>query len=364
MRRIRLDLSFTSTLLVIVAVVAAVVLARVTSAASRPLGWALAAGTVALLVAPIVDYFSRRLPHWAAIVITLLIVVIGLGGTWIGLSATLADNVDTLKQDAPAAAAELERESSVARDMQLQDRVASFVDDLDERFGTAAEVRRTAGTAPTYVVTGMLMLFLLIYGPRFLEGALAQISDESTRRRARSVVDLTVAGGRTYLLLSIAKGVAVTAVVWVTGVAVGIQASMLLGVIVGFLSVIPYFGIVLGALPALLVAAADSSTAAVVVTVVALALQAIDATAVMPRIEARSFHVGPALPLVVGMIGWAVYGFGGALYGIAVLVMLLAFGRAVSTDDDGVDIAGSTDHRASDAAPSTMTSASPPTTTS
>lgn len=338
-RRYRLDFSFTSALMVIVAVVAAVVLSRVTSAASRPLGWALAAGIVALLLTPIVGYFSRHLPHWAAIVVTLLIVVVGLGGTWVTLSATLADNVDTIKAEAPSAAAELEQQSSFAKDFMLEDRVTSFVNDLDERLGTGAEVRRAANTAPTYVVTGMLMLFLLIYGPRFVDGGLAQISDDRRRARARSVVESTIASGRTYLLLTLAKGLAVTVVVWVTGVVVDVQASMFLGVIAGLSSAIPYFGIVLGGMPALLIAAAFGSTVDfVVVLAVLVTLQIVDAVVVMPRIEARSIHVGPALPLIVGLLGWAVYGFGGAVYGVAAMVMLLALAHAVSTEDDGADV--------------------------
>ena len=57
-----------------------------------------------------------------------------------------------------------------------------------------------------------------------------------------------------------------------------------------------------------------------------------------PRIEARTVQVGPALPLITGLIGWELYGLGGAIYSIVLLVMLLALSAATSTSDDGADV--------------------------
>jgi hypothetical protein len=81
---------------------------------------------------------------------------------WAGAASTLADNAAKLKESAPAAATELEQRYQVAADFELQRRVSNLVDDLDARIGPRAAVQRAAGTAPTYVVTGVLMLFLLI----------------------------------------------------------------------------------------------------------------------------------------------------------------------------------------------------------
>jgi predicted PurR-regulated permease PerM len=337
--RYRLNFSFTSALLGIVAVVAAVVLTGVVSASSRPLGWALAAAIVAMLLTPIVALLGRRLPHWGAIVVSLLIVIIGLGGTWVAVSATLAENVDQITEKAPAAAGDLESRSQLAKDFQLERRVTSFVDDLNSRLGTRAQVQRTASTAPTYVVTGMLMLFLLIYGDRFVNGGLAQIDDKARRERVRGIIDKTVVTGRGYLLASIAKAVAITAVSLVTFVILGLDAAFVLALLVGGLSVIPYLGIVLGGLPALLLTVAfEDNVSLVIVLVLVVGLQLLDGIVIQPRIDERTIHVGPALPLIVGLIGWQLYGLGGAMYGVAVLVMLVALAHAASTDDHGVGV--------------------------
>ena len=349
-------MSFVSALLVIVAVAAAVVLADFVSAASRPLGWAVASGIVALLLESVVAFFARRVPHWLAVAVSLLLVVVVLAGTWIGVSATIADNLDEIRTEAPTAAAELEARYQVARDFELQRRVRGLVEGLDERLGTKAQVQRTASTVPTYVVTGVLMLFLLIYGPRFVSSGLAQIDDPVRRERTRVVIDRTVEAGRGYLLLSLARAIAVTVIAWLAFALLGLNASFLLGLIVGGLSVVPSLGIILGGLPAMLVAAAFVGVDGLAwVVALLVGLQLVDDLVVQPRIETRTLRVGPAAPLIVGLLGWELYGLGGAIYAVALLVLLLALARAVSTDDHGTDVdvadlAARSDERADGAA--------------
>ena len=337
--RYRLDVSLVSSLLVIVAVAAAIVLSGLVSAASRPLSWAFACGTVALLLSPVVAFFARRLPHWLAVVVSLLLVAVTFAGIWTGVSATLADNVDEIRTTGPAAAGDLEDRYQIAEDFQLQRRVTDFVDDLNERFGARAEIRRRRGHRTDLRGHRGSHAFPARLRPAFVAGGLAQIDDPARRERTRAVIDRTVELGRGYLLLAIAKAAAVTVIAGLAFVLVGLEASFLLGLIVGGLSIIPYLGITLGGLPALLLAAAfEGADAFWLVVVLILGLQLLDALVVQPRIDERTIHVGPALPLIVGLIGWELYGLGGAVYSVALLVLLIALARAVSTDDDGTDV--------------------------
>ena len=101
------------------------------------------------------------------------------------------------------------------------------------------------------------MLFLLIYGPRFVAGGLGLIDDPAGRERTRAVIDRSIESGRGYLLLAIAKAVTIVVITWIVFVLVDLEASFVLGLTVGSLSVIPDLGIVLGGLPAMLFAAAS-----------------------------------------------------------------------------------------------------------
>ena len=92
-------------------------------------------------------------------------------------------------------------------------------------------------------------------------------------------------------------------------------------------------GVVVGGVPALLFAAGtlDLWRVAVVITLV-IALQLFEALVVRRRVDGRTLHVGPALPLIVALIGWDIYGLGGAIYGVLLLILALAFADAVNIE--------------------------------
>ena len=50
---------------------------------------------------------------------------------------------------------------------------------------------------------------------------------------------------------------------------------------------------------------------------------------IRPRVDRRTLRVGPALMLIGTLIGFELYGFGGAIYGTAVLVLLWAVLQAM-----------------------------------
>jgi predicted PurR-regulated permease PerM len=60
-----------------------------------------------------------------------------------------------------------------------------------------------------------------------------------------------------------------------------------------------------------------------VITLV-IALQLFEALVVRRRVDGRMLYVGPALPLIVALIGWDIYGLGGAIYGVLLLILALA----------------------------------------
>jgi predicted PurR-regulated permease PerM len=70
------------------------------------------------------------------------------------------------------------------------------------------------------------------------------------------------------------------------------------------------------------------------VLVAILGLQAVEALVLRPRIDGRSLRVGPALPTIVVLIGWQLYGLGGAVYGVVVLIGLLALADAAASEDE------------------------------
>jgi putative heme transporter len=323
-RPLWVSVSLGSTLLVIGAVVAAVGLANLFVAARRPLAWAAAAAVAAWLLSGVVDIFGRWVPRGVAVLMTVLGLVLVAGGGWVGVRATLAAEVDELQTALPAAAGDLETRFRAAADFNLAERTRTFVNDLDDRFGIHAQLTAAAGTASAYLVSAILMLFLLGYGPRFLSAALRQIADPARRAAVTAVVDQASPAARAYLLIVLLQAIVITAVCSSVFYLLDLPAPFVLGLIVGWLSAIPYFGILLGGLAPLLVAVTEPHLLTyLVLAALLVGLQSVDVFVVRPRAD-RSVRVGPALMLAGILIGFELYGFGGALYGTALLVLFWA----------------------------------------
>jgi putative heme transporter len=353
----------------VLVLVAGILAQRILVAAHRPLSWAAAAVVVAVLIDPIVDLLDRHIPRLAAVVVALLVVgSAAFAVTYVAFD-NLADGLDRLGRAAEDAAERLEaRDDSVgdlARDVDASRRVDLFVDTLDERVTGGDEVLvSTAGTAPTYLVGGILTLFLMSYGPRLAQSAVNQLASRRQREAVSDVVTRALNRSRRAVLLMVAEGLVVGLLV--TGIAylLDLPSSAALGFAAGLLAMLPHVGIVLGTVPfILLILALRSDIEAIVAAVVIVACQLVDSFVVRRRISLYSVHVGLLVPWVVVLVGYAVYGVGGAafalvfaVFGLAVLDELAARRRAEeaaaapATGTDGAGEPPAADRQASESA--------------
>lgn len=296
--------------------------------AHRPLGWVVACTVVALLIDPLVRALDRYLPRALAIVAVLLAVLGMIALVGIGVGREVYDSLDELTTRAPEAAAEMEARYSWAADVDLAERVGGFVEEIDGRIRDDA-VSRAADRAPTYLVTGILMLFLLAGGRRYLDAFVDQFT-EPRRSRWRGVVVAAAAEGRQWLLWSIAVGIAVGTVVGLVAWGLGLPAAVSLGVVAGVLAIVPFIGTLVGGLPAALLAfGLDGWRSGALVVIVLVALQAADATWARRWIERRSVRVGATVPILGALVGFEIYDGGGAVYAVALGVIGLAAVAAV-----------------------------------
>lgn len=319
----RVGLTPASAVLVVGAVVTAFVLRDAFVAAHRIVGWVVACAIVALLVSAVVDIVERSLPRWLSVIVVLLGVAVVIAVVSIGVVNDILVSLEELQTAAPEAAATLEDRFAWARDIDAAERVRGFVQELDDRVRERT-VTGFAGTAPTYLVTGILMLFLLAFGRRYFDALMMQLPVDR-RQEIRHIATSGALRGRSYLLIalahSLANGVIVGLVCWT----LDLPAPLSLGFFVAAFTIIPTLGVVIGGVPALLLAfGVEGSSTAVVVLIVLLLLQFVEVGIVRPRIDPRTVRLGPAAATVVGLLGFELYGIGGAVYGIALAVIALA----------------------------------------
>jgi predicted PurR-regulated permease PerM len=318
----RTGLTRGSAFLLVGAVVTAFVLADVFVAAHRTIGWVVACAIFALLIDPVVDLVERVMPRWLAVIVVLIALLAVIGAVAAGLASDLVDSLEELQESAPAAAADLEEQHDVLADLNLAQRVQDFVDEMDNRVRRDALSTATA-TLPAYIVTGVLMLFLLAYGRRYFDGFVAQLPAER-QDGVRKVGSHGALRGRRYLLIALAHSVVNGVVVGLVCWWIGVPAAIALGFAVAALTVIPLIGVLVGGIPAVLVAFGLEDWAGFVVVAVLVALQVVEAAVVRPVVDTRTVRLGPTIAVVVALLGFELYGVGGAIYGVALAVIGLA----------------------------------------
>ena len=123
---------------------------------------------------------------------------------------------------------------------------------------------------------------------------------------------------RGQLILMGAMGVATG----ITYTILGLPGALLLGVIAALTEAIPIVGPLLGAIPAILVAATVSPELALLVAVIYLVLQFVEGSVLVPMVMRNTVGISPLLVLVSLLIGAAVGGLVGAFLAVPVAASL------------------------------------------
>jgi predicted PurR-regulated permease PerM len=326
----------------VLVVVAASVTRNLIAAAHQPIAWALASISLAVLLAPVVVVLDRFVHRALAIFVTLIVLAAAIVTLVLSMLSAVRDEVDDVKEQLPAAAADVEddrRFGEAARDFGLRARVDSIVESVDARLSGRVAVERAVGTVPTFLVNAILTVFFLIWGPRIWHGGLAQIGDVELRQRVADNAHEILGRSRRYVHLVALQAIAVGLLVALIARLVGLPAAPVLGLIAGVLSLMPYIGIVFGGLPlVLLTAAVEPLRVTLAVAAAVVLLQAAALLSSRNLIHPRSVRVGPAPIVILSLIGLDAYGLGGAIFGGLIAVVLVAtvdvLGRDEGADAD------------------------------
>ncbi|MDQ1533720.1 MAG: hypothetical protein QOF28_1481 [Actinomycetota bacterium] len=313
--------------LVFVLVVLAVLGRGVIVAARRPLGWAVASVIAASVLAPLVERLGRHMRRAFAVVLVLLLTVATVGVIMWSLLQDLDKESKHLYEVAPVAARSIEhsrRFGKTARDFKLEQRVTDAVATLRKQSKNLAG--KAASRAGTYFVCGVLTIFMLNWGPRMARSAGQQFKDPFRRARVERVAADAFVRWQHYVVYSLAQALAYGFVMWAACTALSVPAPTPLALVVGFLSIVPYMGVIVGAVPALLITAGlESFGRAGVLLAIVVGLQVVHVWFTQPRVVERSrLYIGPFVLITSITLGYRVYGSGGALFGSVLAVLGVA----------------------------------------
>lgn len=307
-----------------------VALLAMLSASTRVLGWIVAAAALAALLHPLVDRLASRVPRALALAIVVVGTLAIAGLVVWRVVDDVSEELRDLQRELPRAARSIERSErfgEAAREADLARRVGEFVDELPERLrgGDVDDALRSAATrGVAFLATGVLTIFFLIHGRRLLLGALGQLPT-ARQERVAAIADRAYRRSWRYLTGSLGMSAIAGLLAFAAARAVDLPGRAPLAVWMGMVDLIPLLGVVLGALPIILLAGATlPAWQTVSVAFVLLGWQVIEGLYLQPRVERRSVHVGPFITVAVAMVGLELYGIGGVLAGLVAAVAAMA----------------------------------------
>jgi predicted PurR-regulated permease PerM len=302
----------------------------------------LAAGNVLLLVfiavllaaalEPIVGWLRERLPLGRAgtilvVYATFFVAVLGLA--FIVVPAAISQGARILA-DLPPFFDELEASAENLRPAALANSITALIDSISSTFAPApppdpdevVEVGTAVAEAVASLATLLAIVFFwLVEHARLQRYALAFFPAEQRPGARETWNDIETRLGlwvRGQLILMGAMGLA-------TGIAytlLGLPGALLLALIAAVTEAIPIVGPLLGAIPAILVAATVSPELALAVAVIYLILQFTEGNVLVPIVMRNTIGISPLLVLVSILIGGAAGGFVGAFLAVPIVASL------------------------------------------
>ncbi|MFC7393235.1 AI-2E family transporter [Scopulibacillus cellulosilyticus] len=116
-----------------------------------------------------------------------------------------------------------------------------------------------------------------------------------------------------------------------------VKYALLLGIFVGLTDIIPYFGPIIGAIPAVFMATTISFKTAIFVLVLILLLQFLESNIIGPLIVGKSVEIHPAYIMFSIIIGGEIAGVVGMIFAVPVFVALRVIIRYIRGRDKEID---------------------------
>lgn len=104
-----------------------------------------------------------------------------------------------------------------------------------------------------------------------------------------------------------------------------VDFALLIGIVAGVFDIIPYFGPVIGALPAIIIALLESPLKAIYVAVLFLAIHQLESTVISPKILGERVGLHPLSVIFAILVGGQIAGIVGILLAVPVTAALKVF---------------------------------------
>lgn len=216
----------------------------------------------------------------------------------------------------------------------LKEQLISTVENANELLGTAVsksfEQIKRIGSNVVNVLLGMILAFYLLkdldFFKKLYNDTMAVLIKKKDNRKLRnlltdinSIISNFIRG---QLLDALIVGILCSIGLFI----IRLDFAVLIGMTAGISNVIPYFGPIIGSIPAVIVGLLSGSPVkALLALLVLIAVQQVDSTLISPRVVGDSVGLHPVFVMLSIIIGGAYFGLWGMLLAVPVAAIIKMF---------------------------------------
>lgn len=331
----------------------ATVIVLATAAAAYVL-WALidvllllfACALVALILLTITNALRRRipLPFGVALGLTTLGLLALLVGAFTFFGATLQGEFAEIAQRLPVAWAELQaRLQGSPAGAALVERAQRLAPSGQVLVAGATRVLTAVGGGISGVAIVLVGGLYLAAQPRLYSGGLLRMVPHDSRTQVAETLDAVTVSLRNWLK---GQGLGMLFVGCATGLGlwlVGVPAAWAIGLIAGLAEFVPYLGILVAGIPAVVLAFGQGTNTGLWTIGVLVAVQQIQGNLVMPLLQNRMVDLPPAITIFGIIAAGILFGIAGVLLATPLTIVILVLVRQLYLGEDKQEVLASAD---------------------
>lgn len=297
---------------------------------------------LAYLLEPVIDSLEQRaVPRRIGIIIVFafIAVIIVLAGLY--LIPALSEQILELSQILPLRFLELKErllslsvKLSGGRGKKLSEAFLQEISQQAEEFAISvgayvvASVPKVLQSLFIFFVSLVLAYYFLSDRKKIIE-SLYRIFPLSLRRQVKGILEEINASLGGYLRGLLIVGFLVGLLGFLAMLILGVRYALLIGIIVGFTNLIPYFGPVIGAIPGVILAFLSSPSKGLWAILAFTIVQQIDNVILTPKIVGDHTGLHPITVIMAVLAGERLWGFGGMLVAVPLVAIIKSTLQAI-----------------------------------
>jgi predicted PurR-regulated permease PerM len=302
---------------------------------------------VAVLLRSLAKALSRRTPLPVGAALALVVVGLVLAGTLLItlLGPEIAVQFELLWRSLPEAWDRVEQTlGRYGWGRALLERVSGAGG--QPRGGVLSAITGTVQTVFGAVADALLVFVVGLFlaaDPSLYRRGLARLVTPARRSRAFEVLDVLGKALRRWLLGQFVAMACVGAITAAGLMLIGVPLALALGLLAGLLNFIPYLGPILSAIPAILIAFAQSPGDALNTVLLFVFIQNIEGYVLTPMLQKRAAALPPALTILTVVALGTLFGIYGVLFATPLLLAIMVLVEMLYVEDvlgDRVEVPG------------------------